>query len=399
METKFKTRSKNDKECYIQVQFTNNGKRFVFSTPYTTPVKDWQSGYPKQIAQTKNLRSNLDDLKRKTDIFINDHISRYSRYPSKIEISEVLAKITGKTTTEGLQGLLDRYYKHKQSVLSIKASTLQQIKATFALLKEYRPAAEIADINREFAEGFTAFLISSGLLNSTINKHHKNVKAFCNWIYSHDITGTNLGKYFVNLKAQEKPIIALTLAEVETLENAKLKTSWSKVRDLFLFSCYTGLRFEDLAQVSKQKVSDNVLTIRQQKTNALISIPLLTSAIAILQRYHYELPRISNQKANEYLKEIFKHLELDRDVIVRKHEDSYEPLSKAVSFHVSRKTFVTLALSKGIPSKIVQAISGHKDDQIFNSYINFSKTLLQQEMTKLERPAAKVKKKTKLKIA
>lgn len=399
MEAKFKTRAKNDKECYIQVQFTNNGKRFVFSTPYTTPAKDWQSGYPKKIAQTKNLRSNLDDLKRKTDTFIGEHIGRYSRYPSKIEIGEMLSKLTGKSTAEGLQGLLDRYYKHKQSVLSIKPSTLQQIKATFALLKEFKPAAEIADINREFAESFTAFLIASGLLNSTINKHHKNVKAFFNWIYLHDITATNLGKYFVNLKAQDKPIIALSLSEVETLEHAKLKASWSKVRDLFLFSCYTGLRFEDLAQVSKQKITENILTIRQQKTNALISIPLLTSAVLILQRYGYELPRISNQKANEYLKELFKHLELDRQVIVRKHEDSYEPLCKAVTFHVSRKTFVTLALSKGIPSKIVQAISGHKDDQIFNSYINFSNALLQQEMAKLERPAAKHKRKTKMKIA
>ena len=254
---------------------------------------------------------------------------------------------------------------------------------TFDLFFSLYPTLEIIDVNRKLAEKFTAYLLKQKFQPSTINKHLKNIKTYLNWCYLNDYSAINLSKYFISIEAPNKEIVALTIDELATIESSTLTGRHERVIDLFLMSCYTGLRFSDVITIRREMIIDGHIIIKQQKTKGIISIPVLSKAKQILEKYNYQLPTISNEKANVYVKEAFVELKLNRIVFDSK-ENEYVPLSKAIVFHISRKSFITIALSKGVPSKIVQAISGHKVDRIFNQYIAFSNNTLASEMQKFE---------------
>ena len=164
------------------------------------------------------------------------------------------------------------------------------------------------------------------------------------------------------------------IIELDLSNNKRLE----KVRDIFLFACATGLRFSDVQQLKREHLDNEFINLVIKKTKTGLTIPLNTISANILDKYqslNKPLPAISNQKVNEYIKEVCEMAGINKQIeIVRFHgkkkvTNTY-PKFELISFHNARKTFVTLSLEKGMSAEEVMTISGHEDYKSFKRYVN-----------------------------
>lgn len=142
----------------------------------------------------------------------------------------------------------------------------------------------------------------------------------------------------------EEPLFLLE-SELETLISANLKGYLSKTCKLFVFCCTTGMRYSDTQCFSTLWLKDGVIEYRMKKTGGKAIVPIFSTTQKLLHTWCGQIPKISQQKFNDYLKVLFKKLELNRMV-----EDAYyqgqklyhksKPLHKVISSHVARKTFI-----------------------------------------------------------
>lgn len=180
--------------------------------------------------------------------------------------------------------------------------------------------------------------------------------------------------------------------ELNLLMNCKYTTErLEKVRDVFCFSCHTGLRLSDILSLKKEHIQNGYLTKYIVKTRQKISIPLNKSALQILEKYQDlisgPLPIISGPKYNEYIKECCKIAGIDTPTTIARHvgnicTTSVHPKYKLITSHVARKTFTTLSLVKGMSETIVKQITGHKRDEHFRKYIKYTDENKKNEMDK-----------------
>ena len=157
-------------------------------------------------------------------------------------------------------------------------------------------------------------------------------------------------------KTVRKTVIFLTTEELKTLEEAVLQQKrLSTIQDLFIFCCYTGLAYNEMANLEKQNVQigfDNInwIQMKREKTQRQISIPILPKAQEIIEKYSIDsnriFPSISNQKFNSYLKEISAIIGIE----------------KRLTHHIARKTFAsTILLYNDVPMEIVSELLGHSN--------------------------------------
>jgi integrase len=154
-------------------------------------------------------------------------------------------------------------------------------------------------------------------------------------------------------------IIYLTDEELKQLEKHSFsQPRLQQVKDLFIFCCYTGLAYAEMSSLTTKNIEigfdgNEWIQMIRKKTNRKISVPLLPKAKEILEKYNNELPRISNQKFNSYLKEISALLSID----------------KKLTHHIARKTFATtVLLFNNVPMEIVSELLGHSNMNITMSH-------------------------------
>lgn len=145
----------------------------------------------------------------------------------------------------------------------------------------------------------------------------------------------------------------LTLEEFRQLRKGKMKTeSLERVRDLFVFQTYTCMRYSDLVRFNSSEIvlinGMHVYRCIQKKTGKPATIPLLSPALEILDKYHGSLPIISNENYNAYLKIVAQSVGID----------------KPITTHWARHTGATLLLNEGIDTNIVKKICGHSSIRI-----------------------------------
>ncbi|WP_420572932.1 site-specific integrase [Kordia sp.] len=211
----------------------------------------------------------------------------------------------------------------------------------------------IKDLNEQFLYDFEYYLqTEKKFKTSTI---YKSIQRFRKMIRL-GISMNYLAKDpFMLFKAKryKKEIIYLTVNELEKLENHQFKQErLQQVKDMFVFCCYTGLAYKEMANLEHKYIIENFdgnlwIQMKRQKTDKMISVPLLPTAKTILEKYKSKdsvLPIISNQKFNSYLKEIAELI----------------GITKNLTHHIARKTFATtVLLYNDVPMEIVSKLLGH----------------------------------------
>ncbi|MGQ8335818.1 phage integrase SAM-like domain-containing protein [Sunxiuqinia sp. A32] len=254
--------------------------------------------------------------------------------------------------------------------------TIRAYHSTLKNLKEFNPNLEWNDLDLDFYADFLKYLASNGYSKNTIASRIKNLKVFCNAASQRKIHD-NIS--FKSFKKQSEESFNIYLDEEELKAIHKLDLSkkpyLDRVRDIFLVGCWTGCRFSDLDKVTRSNIEGDYLKIEQKKTEKRVTIPLHPVVVSILEKYEGEMPQmISNQKFNDYIKDVCSLAKLKSKVtksITKGGKRKSETYKKweMVSSHTARRSFATNLYKSGFPSLSIMAITGHKTEKAFYSYI------------------------------
>ena len=266
------------------------------------------------------------------------------------------------------------------------------------LMKHYAgfaPNVRLKEVNEEWTEGFVTYLYGTmNLRNSTILTLIQQHRAVLRWAKGEGYKiGRDALSNFPHLKNvnNRSEVVALTQEEFRRLRELRIENAALRVAlDIFCFCCHTSLRFSDVMRLKWCNVNGGWIEIVTQKTNEQLRIPLGESARRILEGYKPQsrrgkegyssciFPRLSLMNYNRNLKRVAKLAGLDRMITetwfcgAERHEVS-RPLHEVISSHVGRKTFVTLALSSGMPVDILCTFTGHRDSKQLIYYYNITR--------------------------
>lgn len=233
--------------------------------------------------------------------------------------------------------------------------------------------------------------IADGLRNTTVAKQLSSLKTILRYAEKSGIAVNNRYQSF-EIKREPLPVIALTPSEFDLLFNANLANNdrLARVRDIFCFACCTGLRYSDLAGLKWDNIKNGRIVLTVIKTKQPLTIPLNDYVNVILERYAgtpKPLPVISNQKLNEYIKELAEFVGINENVEIVRFRGAERitnnfPKHELIGAHTGRKTFCTISLERGMSAEQVMAISGHKDYKSFKRYVNVTNEVKTQAVLK-----------------
>ena len=276
----------------------------------------------------------------------------------------------------------------------VKEGTLKEYRTVFKGLEDFEKHKGTKLILREmdgkFLDQFEVFLSrkkntndgdKEGLLNDTIHKYISTLKVFLKWCNDNDYLvhpdvfktqKTNFKKKAYN------EIIALSEYEIQKLMNHDLsdRPSLERVRDLFCLLCYTGQRFEDLINFDPKDIKNNAWDFISVKVKKRVIVPFegyIAPAKDILERIGYSVPKISNQKFNEYIKTVGKLAGMDEIIKITRYSGKQKLVIEKrkydfLSSHVGRRSMVTNLLSRNVPITLVQKLTAHSDIRTLMKY-------------------------------
>ncbi|KAA9038451.1 site-specific integrase [Ginsengibacter hankyongi] len=271
---------------------------------------------------------------------------------------------------------------------NLNENTLKQWKQTFRKLQEYKSytkkEVDFDTIDMNFYNGFINFLTKENYTKNSIGGFIKNVKIFMNKAVERNLT-KNLEYRNKRFKMLEEQVDKIYLSQKELLNIYEMKLTGiyqrlDKVRDLFIVACYTGLRFSDLIQVRAENIINDgtQIKIRTEKTSELVIIPLHKFVKNIIKKYKGHLPSvITNQKMNQYLKEIGELAEINETIKIAitrggKTENDLFKKWELITTHTARRSFATNAFLMDVPTISIMKITGHRTEKSFMKYIRIS---------------------------
>lgn len=293
---------------------------------------------------------------------------------------------------ESIFPIFDRYIDDNTKNGTWSESALKKNKTIRRHLYATSPTMTFEDLEES---GMTAFINHMskvkdkegrvGLNNETIKKDIGFIKAFVRWAQAKGYVGMN--KFLlqkVRLKTVRKTVIFLTWDELMKVYQHDFGNLHylSQVRDVFCFCCFTSLRYSDVINLRRSNFHGASFTFTTIKTHDTLTIELNKYSKAILDKYanvplpdDRALPVISNQKMNDYIKEVGKRCGINSPVTITFYKgnqriEETHPKWEVLSTHAGRRTFISNAIMLGIPPSIVMKWSGHSDYRAMRPYID-----------------------------
>lgn len=268
-------------------------------------------------------------------------------------------------------------------------STFEKFAAVKNHLKNFRSELSFDFFDEEGLTEYVQYLREvREMRNSTIGKQLSFLKWFLRWSFKQGMHSNNAYDTFKpKLKDTQKKIIFLTWEELNKLREFKIpptKQALERVRDVFLFQCFTGLRYSDVFNLRRSDIKGDYIEVTTVKTSDSLIIELNDHSRAILEKYkdvEFEndkaLPVITNQKMNDYLKELAELAEINepvRQTYYKGNEriDEVTPKYALLGTHAGRRTFICNALALGIPPQVVMKWTGHSDYKAMKPYIDIA---------------------------
>lgn len=278
-------------------------------------------------------------------------------------------------------------------------STFEKFAAVKNHLKNFRSELSFEFFDEEGLTEYVQYLREvREMRNSTIGKQLSFLKWFLRWSFKQGMHSNNAYDTFKpKLKDTQKKIIFLTWEELNRLREFKIpptKQALERVRDVFLFQCFTGLRYSDVFNLRRSDIKGDHIEVTTVKTSDSLIIELNDHSKAILEKYkdvEFEndkaLPVITNQKMNDYLKELAELAEINepvRQTYYKGNEriDEVTPKYALLGTYAGRRTFICNALALGIPPQVVMKWTGHSDYKAMKPYIDIADDIKANAMSK-----------------
>ena len=381
-----------DGVCPIYTRVTINSKRFEFSTNKFISPDKWSTEGAKVKGNSEDARSINNQL----DIIKNQIMDAEKRLYKKeilINSENLRNELFGIKERERL--LIPIFTEHNRKIKELVGSeyapgTLERYETSLKHTKDflqwkYRVSdIDIEKIDHAFITEYEFYLRTERkCANNTAVKYIKNFHKIINICLANGWLNKDP---FANYKSKVKEVIRefLTEQEIQSLmEKEFVSERLELVRDIFVFSCFSGLAYIDVKQLSKDNIvlgidGDKWINKNRQKTDTNSKIPLLPTAQSILDKYANHpvcvnedklLPIFSNQKMNAYLKEIA----------------TVCGINKELTFHIARHTFATtVTLSNGVPIETVSKMLGHTNLKTTQHYAKILDKKISEDMQVLK---------------
>lgn len=212
--------------------------------------------------------------------------------------------------------------------------------------------------------------------DGTILKNLQTLRVFLNGMRDR---GMPVNPSYKKFKIRSKPSAALITLEPDEYRLLLTKVDderLEKVRKLFVLQCSTGLRYSDAIKIRKNHIRSNAINLNSTKTRQKLQIPLNVNSKEILESCDYDTTAISisNQKYNDYIKELCKLVGINQQIMrisYRGNKEVQEPMEKheIMSSHHGRRFFITQNLNNGIRPEVIMSMTGHVDFRSFKKYI------------------------------
>ena len=356
-----KARMKSNGEIPIYVRFTLNYRRVELSTGIYCLPESWDETGQQIRGRNEKARILNDRLNKIEDD--SEGILKVFDYYLK-NMHQKLGKGYSKET-----------YKHYKS----SRKQLDEFMRKFSKRKDY----PVEKVDYKSLEAFDVYLKKEYKVHqNTAWNYHKHTRRVLNLAVSMDLIKKNpYSKYKVPLAETNRDF--LTATELNAIQDIEIKIKrLDAIRDIFVFACYTGLSYSDIAKLHKDHLRIGIdknewIFIDRTKTNNRCRIPVLTEAKTILEKYQntpqYKvkgllLPVLTNQKMNSYLKLA--------DIC---------GVNKELTMHVARHTFATtVTLSNGVPLETVSKILGHTNLKTTQIYAKILDQKISDDIQKLQ---------------
>lgn len=283
--------------------------------------------------------------------------------------------------------IYDEFTKENGKLNDWTMATYEKFAAQKNHLHDFNPKIGFADFTEAGLTAYVDFLGRKlGMRNSTIGKQVGFLKWFLRWGMKKGYhQNTAYDTFKPKLKNPDKPIIFLTRKEQDQLREYQIpetKQYLERVRDVFFFCCFTGLRYSDAYNLRRSDIKDDHIEITTIKTSDHLRIELNKHSRALLEKYEgipfkndKALPVISNQKMNEYLKELCELAGIDTPVHLTYYRgqqriDETLPKYELIGSHAGRRTFICNAIMLGIPANVIMKWTGHSDYKAMKPYID-----------------------------
>lgn len=376
-----------NKQAGIMVRITLNGEITQFSSKLEANPDLWDVKTGKMSGNSLKARQ-LNTLLENIRFSITNHYREIERIEGYVTVEKVRNAYLGITTRQ--QTLLELYKQHNEDVQkligkSIAKATYEKHDRTCRRLEDFMQkqyhVRDIAlkEINHSFITNFEAYLRSD--CDCSENTTAKFIQFFRRIIIIAKNNGwiqiDPFANYSIRLKRVDRGY--LTKEELTMIMQKEFSTKrLEQVRDIFIFSCFTGLAYIDVKNLTENNIitSDGKQWIctHRQKTDTAVNVPLLKIPAAIIEKYkdvRYKgqlLPVLSNQKLNSYLKEI----------------GDLCGIHKNVTFHLARHTFATTTtLANGVPIETVSKMLGHTNITTTQIYARITNDKINRDMQKL----------------
>ena len=387
-----KSKAKNNSRVPIYLRITVNGKQAEFSTGKDVEISKWSSAQNRlkgNSEEARTINKYLDILQ--SNVLVLENKLLLSR--DSFDATDIKNLLTGDETTERF--LIPIFEEHNSNMEKLIGkeyviATLKNFKTCLAHLKDFlwrfhkKSDINIQKLEPSFLNDFDFFLrTKSNINNNSAVKHTKNLGKILKICYQNNWIEKDLVMFYKG-RFQEVNVNFLTEEEINTIMNKEFSgKGLDLVRDMFIFSCYTGLAYIDIYNLKKEQLSigiDKTLWIitNRQKTGNSSNIPLLPIAEEIIKKYENH-PSVSNsgkllsvytnQKVNEYLKTIAENCDIN----------------KKLTFHCARHTFATtVTLANNVSIESVSKMLGHKSIKTTQHYAKILDKKVSADMEKLK---------------
>jgi site-specific recombinase XerD len=378
----------------IYARITIDGQRIEWSIQRSCLPGRWN----RQTGRAIGTKTESSELNAYLDVIQNSIYDIQKEFALKKELLTagiIKTRILNKSE-EKKQTILDVYRYHNEQfekMVGVQYSygTFKKFKSALYSLKKFvlwkykKPDVELNEINHQFIKDYEFYLkaIQGVQHNSAMGNIKKLKKIVRHCVANEWITNDPFKSYRITTEETFRNF--LLMRELQNIISKPLSiTRLDQVRDIFVFSCYTGLCYSDVIDLKASDICIGIdgekwIVTKRKKTDTLSRIPLLPIAIGLLSKYSNHpaavsagklFPPISNQRLNSYLKEI--------SVICG--------INKELTFHCARHTFATtVTLTNGVPIETVSKMLGHRSLRTTQQYAKILDSKISDDMKELKK--------------
>ncbi|QES88103.1 site-specific integrase [Rhizosphaericola mali] len=404
MEPRFYLSNKLNKQgrSTVMLYLYCHGKRITISTGKVIKPTNWNENAQRArgtSAETMEFNNYLQSfgasaVSKLTELIQNqeqDILVKFKQQIKQIEINN--AEKVRIDLSEG--GSLVQFMEKLIPTLNRTSGTLAQYLTTLKNLKSfqknsYKRPVHFESIDMDFYNAYVSYCqIEKEYSVNTIGKEVKHIKFFMAEAEERELHSNFKFKSKRFKKTTEESFsVYLSEDQIKTLSVLNLENNPNDevIRDLFVASCWLGLRVGNLLEITKSHIHGNIISIRSEKTSEFIDIPLHPIVKKTIIKYGGLLPNaLTEWQVNRRIKDIVKMAGFTDNVAYSitkggRKVSMTEPFYSLVTTHTARRSFATNMYKRGINIQTIMAITGHNSERTFMSYVKSKRINAVKEM-------------------